>query len=126
VWGGQQYPWNSAHVLGPLIIGAVGLIVWYIIEKYYSEFPTVPFKLLMNRTTVIGFFGTFMHGISALTIFFYWSVFMTTRSHSAANLAMTGPFISRPSKALHLSSSFCPPTPSSLSVISDDVALGLR
>ena len=72
VWGGQQYPWDSAHVLGPLIVGAVGLIAWYIIEKYHSEYPTVPFKLLMNRTTVIGFFTTFIHGISAMSAFFYW------------------------------------------------------
>jgi hypothetical protein len=50
----------------------VGLIAWYIIEKYYCEYPTVPFALLMNRTTVIGYFTTFMHGILALALFFYW------------------------------------------------------
>jgi predicted MFS family arabinose efflux permease len=75
VWGGQQYAWNSAHVLAPLIIGAVGLVIWYIIEKYYCEYPTVPFALLMNRTTVIGYFTTFMHGILALALFYYWPVY---------------------------------------------------
>jgi len=40
VWGGQQYPWNSAHVLATLIVGAVGLVAWFIIEKYYAEYPT--------------------------------------------------------------------------------------
>jgi len=75
VWGGQQYAWNSAHVLAPLIIGAVGLIVWYIIEKYYCEYPTVPFKLLMNRTTVIGYIGTFLQGIMAMAFFYYWPVY---------------------------------------------------
>jgi len=75
VWGGQQYAWNSAHVLATLIVGAVGLIAWYFIEKYYCEYPTVPFALLMNRTTVIGYFTTFMHGISALALFFYWPVY---------------------------------------------------
>jgi MFS family permease len=75
VWGGQQYAWDSAHVLAPLIIGAVGLIAWYFIEKYHCEHPTVPFKLLMNRTTLIGFFTTFVHGILALSVFFYWPVY---------------------------------------------------
>ena len=72
VWGGQKYAWDSAHVLAPLIIGAIGLIAWYIIQKYYSKYPTVPFKLLMNRTTVIGYFGTFVHGIMSMAFFYYW------------------------------------------------------
>jgi len=75
VWGGQQYAWNSAHVLASLIVGALGLVAWYIIEKYYCEYPTVPFKLLMNRTTVIGYFTTFMHGIMALTLIYYWPAY---------------------------------------------------
>jgi hypothetical protein len=72
VWGGQQFAWNSAHVLATLIVGGVGLVAWYFVEKYYCEYPTVPFKLLMNRTTLIGYFTTFVHGILALTVFFYW------------------------------------------------------
>jgi len=71
-WGGQQYSWGSAHVLAPLIVGISGLVAWYFIEKYYCEYPTVPFKLLMNRTTVIGYFGTIVHGIMALALIYYW------------------------------------------------------
>ncbi|KAL8291646.1 hypothetical protein RQP46_001904 [Phenoliferia psychrophenolica] len=67
VWGGQQYAWNSAHVLAPLIIGAVGLVAWYIIERYYVEHPTVPFDALTHPTTLVGFFS-----ISALAVFYYW------------------------------------------------------
>ena len=72
VWGGQQYAWKSPHVIATLVVGGVGLIAWYIIEKYYSEYPTVPFKLLLNRTTFIGYFGTIVHGIMAMGLFFYW------------------------------------------------------
>jgi len=72
VWGGQQYAWYSALVLGTLIVGALGLIAWYFVEKYYCQYPTVPFTLLMNRTTVFGYFTTFVHGIMALSLFFYW------------------------------------------------------
>jgi len=75
VWGGQPYPWNSAHVLAPLIIGAVGLVLWYVVERHYVQYPTVPFKLLTNRTTLIGYFTTFVHGIIALGMFFYWPVY---------------------------------------------------
>lgn len=72
--GGQPYPWSSAQVLAPLIIGIVGLFLWFLIERYYAEHPTVPFELLLNRTSFIGYFTTFVHGIMALTLFYYWYV----------------------------------------------------
>ena len=34
VWGGQTYAWSDAHVVAPLVIGAVGLVVWFFLEKY--------------------------------------------------------------------------------------------
>ena len=45
--------------------------VWYF-EKYYCEYPTVSFKLFMNHTTPIVYFGTFLCGILALALFYYW------------------------------------------------------
>lgn len=73
--GGQTNPWVSANVLAPLIIGVVGLLVWYIYERYYAEHPTVPFELLSNRTSLIGYATTFTHGISALALFYFWPVY---------------------------------------------------
>ena len=72
VWGGQPYPWDSAHVLAPMIIGAFGLVVWYFVERHCVAHPTVPFKLLTNRTTLVGYFTTLIHGIPALCGFYYW------------------------------------------------------
>ncbi|KAI5481616.1 major facilitator superfamily protein [Pseudohyphozyma bogoriensis] len=69
-WGGANYPWSDAHVLATLIIGFVGLVAWIFVE-YRAEYPTVPFKLLHNWTTLIGFFTTFLHGIAALAVFYY-------------------------------------------------------
>ncbi len=59
-WGGAEYPWKSAHVLAPLIIGIVGLIVWVFVEAFVVAHPNIPFKEMNNRTTWIGFFATFM------------------------------------------------------------------
>ena len=41
-------------VLATLIVGAMGLVIWW---KCYCEYPTVPFKPFVNRTTLIGYFG---------------------------------------------------------------------
>lgn len=74
-YGGNQYLWTDAHVLAPLIIGILGLVAWYFVERYYVEHPTVPFDLLSNRTTMIGYFTTFVHGIGALALFYYWPAY---------------------------------------------------
>lgn len=34
VWGGQTYAWSDAHVVAPLVIGVIGLVVWFFLEKY--------------------------------------------------------------------------------------------
>ena len=40
-WGGVRYPWSSAHVLSPLIIGLLGLCVFVIYEIYFCKPPIV-------------------------------------------------------------------------------------
>jgi MFS family permease len=36
-WGGYQYPWSSAHVLAPLIIGAAFIIAFIVWEGWFAE-----------------------------------------------------------------------------------------
>jgi len=72
VWGGNSYAWSSAAVLVPLIVGIVGLVIWYFVELRVVEYPTVPFDLLNNRTTTVGFVTTLLHSITAVAIFYYW------------------------------------------------------
>jgi hypothetical protein len=48
----------------------------------------VPFKLLMNRTTLIGYFTTFVHGILALSVFYYWCVLLCGKLERASDEAM--------------------------------------
>ena len=40
-WGGIQYPWSSAHVLSALIVGLIGLGVFFIYEIYLCKLPVV-------------------------------------------------------------------------------------
>ena len=40
-WGGVRYPWSSARVLSPLVIGLVGLGVFMIYEVYFCKPPIV-------------------------------------------------------------------------------------
>lgn len=53
-WGGTKYPWDSAHVLVPLILGLALIGVFVVYEAYVPKVPTIPFKVLNNRTTYSG------------------------------------------------------------------------
>ncbi|TCD65221.1 hypothetical protein EIP91_002968 [Steccherinum ochraceum] len=74
-WGGTRYPWTSAQVLAPLIIGLLLLIVFVVYEAYVPERPTIPFKVLNNRTTYSGYITTFMHGITSISMIYYIPVY---------------------------------------------------
>lgn len=40
-WGGLQFPWASGHVLAPLIIGAIGILTFFVLEMLWLKGPTV-------------------------------------------------------------------------------------
>ncbi|TFK91581.1 iron permease [Polyporus arcularius HHB13444] len=74
-WGGIQFSWTSAHVLAPLIIGIVGIFAWVLYEITVPLEPTIPFRLLSNRTTVSGYIGTALQGFIIAAALFYLPVY---------------------------------------------------
>ena len=48
-WGGLQFPWASGHVLAPLIIGAIGILVFFALEMLWLKGPTVSLVSLIHR-----------------------------------------------------------------------------
>ncbi|KAL1949725.1 hypothetical protein VTO73DRAFT_8606 [Trametes versicolor] len=83
-WGGLQFPWTSAHVLVPLIVGALGIIVFFVLEMYWLKGPTVPRFFFTNRTTFSGYAGTFFHGIVALATLYYLPVYFQASKGASA------------------------------------------
>ncbi|BGP13040.1 hypothetical protein JCM10213_000955 [Rhodosporidiobolus nylandii] len=71
VWGGSAYPWKSAHVVATIVVGTLGLVAWFFVEKHFVRYPTVPFVGLVNRTTVVGYITTWLHGIVAMGVYYY-------------------------------------------------------
>ncbi|RAH47378.1 MFS general substrate transporter-like protein [Aspergillus brunneoviolaceus CBS 621.78] len=75
-WGGTRYPWSSGHVLAPLIIGLVGSPAFVLYQATpFVEEPTTPLRLFSNRTSIIAFFNTFMHGLLSFWILYMLPVY---------------------------------------------------
>ena len=72
-WGGVAYPWVSANVLVPLVLGLVGIGAFLVYEARYAKHPLVsflhssplyhtdalrtqvPWSIVSNRTSLSGF-----------------------------------------------------------------------
>ena len=53
-WGGIRFPWNNAHVLGPLIIGGILIASFFVYESFVPKEPTVPLDVIRNRSSLGG------------------------------------------------------------------------
>ncbi|KAI0632743.1 iron permease [Trametes polyzona] len=75
-WGGLRFPWISAQVLVPLILGAIGIVVFFVLERFWLHGQTVPEFFFTNRTTLSGYLGTFFHGVVSLTAVYYLPIYL--------------------------------------------------
>lgn len=56
VLGGTKFPWNSYHILLPLVLGFVGWATFHVHQaSSLCKEPSVPAKLFKNRTSATGF-----------------------------------------------------------------------
>ncbi len=91
VWGGQQYPWASAHVLGSLAAAVVLLAVFAAVERRVVE-PILPFDLMRSSSTVtssvlsMGLVGMAMFGTISFVPLFVQGVIGTSATSSGVVL----------------------------------------
>ncbi|KAJ7167213.1 major facilitator superfamily domain-containing protein [Mycena crocata] len=74
-WAGIQFPWSSAKVLVPLILGLFGLAGFLVYEAWVPEYPIVPVSLLGSRTAFSGYAQNFFNGIVLSTLAYWLSVY---------------------------------------------------
>ncbi|TCD64404.1 hypothetical protein EIP91_004120 [Steccherinum ochraceum] len=74
-WAGTRYPWSSAHVLAPLLIGLLLIIAFGVYEVCVPGEPTIPFKVLVHRNTIAGYVGTAVHGVVSISAIYYLPVY---------------------------------------------------
>jgi len=72
-WGGYQYPWHSAHVLAPLLIGAFELIAFGFWEVYGAKHPMFPKRLKQEpRILALTLIITFISGANFFSVIMFW------------------------------------------------------
>ena len=67
---GTRYSWSSWRVLVPLVLGFVGVAIFFYFESFtLCMEPGLPRRLFGNRTSVVAFLLTFIH-----TLLLYWEI----------------------------------------------------
>ncbi|KAH8829805.1 major facilitator superfamily domain-containing protein [Flagelloscypha sp. PMI_526] len=74
-WAGVRYAWSDVHVLAPLIIGLALIVIFMIHQRYIPSQPTVPRDIVGNRTTFSAYLGTFIHGVTSISVIYYLPVY---------------------------------------------------
>lgn len=68
-----QYPWTSAHVLAPLIIGFFLLVAFAFWEIYGAKYPIFPTRLKQEpRTLGLTLVITFISGANFFSVLMFW------------------------------------------------------
>ena len=74
-WGGQDYPWGSAQVIGALAVAAVLFGAFYFVERRAVE-PVLPFSLFKNRVFTSVCLLSLGVGATILSLAIYLPLFM--------------------------------------------------
>lgn len=67
-WAGVKHPWGSYQVLVPLILGLTMTVGFFVYEAKVASEPVVPWELVNNRTSFLGYLTVFLHGIVSTAI----------------------------------------------------------
>ena len=74
-WGGQVYPWQSAHVLSFLIIGICLMIGFGLWERYGARYPLFPPRMVYApRPFFCMLFVIFAAGINFVPLVVFWPI----------------------------------------------------
>jgi MFS family permease len=71
-YGGVRYKWSSGYIIGPLILGLCGFILYFLYEN--SRFcvqPMTPLRLFRTRTAVVVVINTFIASCLLIWVIFY-------------------------------------------------------
>ncbi|KAK8865997.1 hypothetical protein IAR55_001148 [Kwoniella newhampshirensis] len=83
-WAGTQYPWASAAVIAPLIIGLVLLGLFIFVEARLVSLPLVPMHIFKNVSVSACYFTTLMNGMAFYaTLYYLPTYFQVVRGDTA-------------------------------------------
>lgn len=73
-WGGTTYAWDNARIIVLLVLFAILLVVWGIIETKTPDTATVPPRIAGQRSVAFAFLYTLCIGGSMITLVYFLAI----------------------------------------------------
>lgn len=73
-WGGAEYPWDSGRVIAVLVVFAVTLIIWIVLQYFQGDEATVPFSVAKQRSVAGAAFYSVCMSAAVGTVIFYMPI----------------------------------------------------
>jgi MFS family permease len=70
-WGNVMFPWSSWRTFVPLILGLLGLVGFVFYEARVAKEPIIRIAIFKQRTALVCYLGTFIHGIILWSLLYY-------------------------------------------------------
>ncbi|KAI4120737.1 MAG: hypothetical protein LQ338_006803 [Usnochroma carphineum] len=70
-WGDVMFPWPSWRTIVPLVLGVAGLVAFVVYEGTVPHEPIVRLAIFKQRTALVSYIGTFVHGIVLWSLLYY-------------------------------------------------------
>ncbi|KAJ2653282.1 hypothetical protein IWW40_000649 [Coemansia sp. RSA 1250] len=84
IWGGQDYPWKSAAVIVPMVLGLLLLIAFVLIEWKLPAEPVMPLRLFKRRNTTLMLLCQIFFGMSFFLPIFYFPLYLSVSKNASA------------------------------------------
>ena len=83
--GGVLFPWTSANVIVPLVLGVLGMVLFWYVEDYVVKEPMMPMRIFKERTAFAGYINTWVHGLILWSVIYYLLLWVTLLYVNNAN-----------------------------------------
>ncbi|KZT58921.1 MFS general substrate transporter [Calocera cornea HHB12733] len=70
-WGGTSFAWSSAAVIAPLILGALFIGLFLVVEWKFAKIPNIPLEIFQNKTVCGVQIATFLSGCAFYVQLYY-------------------------------------------------------
>ncbi|THC93928.1 hypothetical protein EYZ11_006610 [Aspergillus tanneri] len=87
-WGGAAYAWTAPQVLGPLIVGAICFVLFFVYEYllepgrilsrvFPTQVPMIPYSMFSRKDTIWLMIAQVSIGASMFSVFYFIGIYFT-------------------------------------------------
>ena len=70
-WGGVTYNWSNARIIALLVLFAILIIAFLLVQAWKKDTATVPPRIFLNRSILAGSWFSFCNGGAMQTMFYF-------------------------------------------------------